>query len=272
MRCWLCAGIIITCAANSLGAVVAVDTFDAYTVGDQLESGADGAAGTGLNGGTGFTGPYNVLDTAKSTVTIQTIDASNAVRFVNGINNDTLLTRPFPAQSSTVYFSFTFRTNNPLTAEDFTQLGLSSSAAGEPPLAIGIQNNSTAPSKFFVRANGSGNQQITAIDVQPDTTYLMVGKASQVSGATFNRIELFLDPGATEPGSPTAIATSAGGTGPATLGNFTVRTARLEATDVFSIDNLRIGTTFADVVPEPASIGVLVAAACGALASRRRRT
>ena len=52
-----------------------------------------------------------------------------------------------------------------------------------------------------------------------------------------------------------ALITKSGDTGMSSFNRFSLRTARLDGTDVYQIDNLTIGSTFADVVPEPARMG-----------------
>jgi hypothetical protein len=179
-----------------------------------------------------------------------------------------------------VYFGFLYRTNNLSTAsEDFLQIGFSDVATGEPKTSIGTGNNATGnppPPGFFIRVpNGVPGSAPTGVTLTEDTTYLVVGKFSKASGSgTYNRIDLYLNPdSATEPATPTLSREAAAGQGPPSISNLIVRTARLEAGDQYYIDNVAIGTTYADaVVPEPASAGVAAGAALGLLTRRRRRT
>jgi hypothetical protein len=273
--------------------VIASDDFESYPAGAQLEEGPNGSEGAGLAGGTGFAGPYNVIDNnLKTNVTVQqqslqytsgSLIVSGGARAslmsdaANGTANG-LYTRPVPAQNDTVYLGFLFRTNNPsASSEDFIQVGISDVPTGEPKASVGINNNAAGnapPPRFFARvpAGTAGHSQAADIATE-ETTFLVVGKFSKTAGSsTYNRVDLFLNPSsAEEPAAPTAFREAAVGQGATSITNFIVRTARLEAGDQYFIDNLVIGTTFADaVVPEPTSAGVLGAAAAGLLLRRRR--
>jgi hypothetical protein len=61
--------------------------------------------------------------------------------------------------------------------------------------------------------------------------------------------------------------------GVSSLTSFNIRTARFASNDVFSVDNVLIGTTYADVVntPEPGTLAMAGAALFGFVARRRRR-
>jgi hypothetical protein len=282
--------LLLPCAARA--EVIAGDNFESYLIGAQLEDGPNGSAGTGLNGGSGFTGPYNVIDNnLKSNVTVaaQSLNySSGAVSVSGGLQSSRiadaangtangLFTRPFAAQNDTVYFSFLYRTNNPsATSEDFVQIGFSDVATGEPKTSVATGSNATGnppPAEFFVRVPAAAaNSTGSGIPLQEDTDYLVVGKFSKASGSSaFNRVDLFLNPTTmTEPGTATVFREAPAGSGPPTISNFIVRTARLDAGDQYFIDNLTIGTTYADVVPEPGSAGALSIAALACLRRRRR--
>lgn len=291
LAAWLSAAAFLPSAARA--DVIASDNFESYPAGAQLEDGPNGSEGVGLNGGTGFTGPYNVINNSlKSNVTVQpqSLQYTSGSLIVSGgaqasVMSDAangtasgLYTRPFAAQDGPVYVGFLFRTNNPsATSEDFIQVGFSDVATGEPKGSVGINNNAAGngpPPMFFARvpAGVAGHAQAPDVATE-DTTYLVVGKFSKASGsATYNRVDLYLNPtSAEEPLTATAFREALAGQGAPSISNFIVRTARLEAGDVYLIDNVMIGTTFADaVVPEPASAGCACVAALGLLLRRRR--
>ena len=293
-------GIVSSCVVSAVAAVlsgqagaavIAADSFETYAAGSQLEAND----GTGANGGTGFTGAWNVTDTGRAGVTIAAqpldynagainIDGGNNALLVAGVNLNEAAARQFPTQNNTpVYFSFLYRTNNDqLTSEDFVQVGLSNSATGEPSASVGTANNVTGnapPPVFFVRnPTGAANSVASTIPLEANRTYLVVGKVYQTGASTtYNAIDLFLDPTTTtEPAVATAQRIAASGQGPDTVSFFDIRTARHDAGDQYFFDNVTIAGTFEDavgatVVPEPASVGALALAAVGALARRRRR-
>lgn len=269
-------------------ATVAYDGFDSYAPGAQLESGMDGSPGTGLNGGTGFTSPWNIDDPFKTRVTVSTqpLNYSNgqisiqggtsAVLFGDAADSNQLLSRAFAPQTGMLFFSFLYRTQNPpATSEDFVQVGFSDVTTGEPKASIGSANTAQgngAPPQFFARVPNAGTSVLSGIVFQKDTNYFLVGKASKTAGsATFNRIDLFVNPTTLlEPAATSATSTAAAGSGVGTFANLIVRTARQDAGDAYFVDELRIGTTYLDVIPEPGAATMLMAAGGCVLGCRRR--
>jgi hypothetical protein len=117
----------------------------------------------------------------------------------------------------------------------------------------------TLPTQFFVRMPAlTANQTLLGSPTFAiDTTFLMVMKVSKVGGsANYNQLDFFLNPSSrTEPTLPTLSRTA--DSGQSTLNTFRVRSARLDAGDSYLVDELKIGTTFSDVVvPEPAAGGI----------------
>jgi hypothetical protein len=293
-------GILSSCAVAAVAAVlsgqagaavIAADSFETYPAGSQLESNA----GVGQSGGTGFTGAWNTTDTGRAGVTIaaQSLDYAAGAINIDGGNNALLVSgatnlneaaaRQFPTQDNTpVYFSFLYRTtNDPLTSEDFIQVGLSNAATGEPPVSVGTANNAAGnapPPVFFVRnPTTAGNSVNSTIPLEANRTYLVVGKGYSTGGSTtYNAIDLFLDPTTTtEPALATLSRVAPVGQGPDTVSFFDIRTARLDAGDQYSFDNITIASTFEEAVgatpvPEPATVATLAVAAVGMLVRRRR--
>jgi len=254
----------------AVGAVIGLDGYEpsSYATGPIEDD-----SGVAVNGGTGFAS-QDVVDTLRSQVTVVSggLAGTQSLQIAGAANSNDLVLRTFASQSgSPLYFSYLFRTTSgsgAATDDDFVQVGLTD-VAGEPKNSIGF---GATTATFFLRAgSGNGNQEVTAAMPAANTTYLMVGKLSKAGGSsTYNQMDLFLNPpGSVEP-SPTLTRTAAAGVGAASVDRLSVRTARLDANDLYTLDNIRVGTTFADVVPEPASAGLLTLAACGLLASRRR--
>lgn len=279
-RC-LFVGALLGAVINSgdlRAAIIASDGFETYTAGNALNAN---------NGGTGFTGAYAVqsanvtvaaLPLSYSAGTVAVTGGSNAVRVSGATNNDQLISRPFAAQTGTVYVSFLYQASS--TLEAFLQFGFSDVASGEPKGSVGLQGiggNSANLETFFVRVpNGSTTQSVSTTPIVAGQTYFVVGKFSKVSGSTvYNQVELFLNPTSDIEGSPTLIATSTAGTGTGTYSNFILRTARLDDGNTYNFDALTIGTTFADVVPttaipEPSTLALLAVPVAGWLWRRQR--
>ena len=276
----LAGGLVLAMNAAAGAAGVAQDTFESYTPGSQLN---------GQNGGTGFTGPYVVDPNLLANVTVTTRalnyangsvasnGGSNAVSIADAANSNNLISRPFTAQTGTVYYSFLLTSNSAGTEDDFFQVGLSGTATGEPPVSVGASFQTSpgaGPMQYYARVPaGAANASFgtTPVNYNGTATNFLVAKVSKVNGSsTYNQVDLFVNPSSgTEPTATitrTAAADAAGE--PASLSNFIFRTARLDAGDLYTFDNLTIGTTYADVVPvpEPASAGLLALAATGLLA------
>jgi len=253
------------------GAVIASDDFESYGSGAQVET----AGGTRLNGGSSFLSAWDVNDTYRSTVTIAGVSlnytsgplkvsgGSRALQFAyNSAVNQIIqpqLSRSFASQSGTVYFSFLFQTNSATTSEeDFFQIGLADSAASEPVASVGVGGGTTSTT-YFVRVPAgttSGNTASSSTIMSANTTHLLVGKISKLASSNYNRVDLFVDP-ATFSEPSTSLVYNAKSSGIAGVGWLIVRTARMEGSDIYLLDELRIGNTYAAVVPEPVSLGLL---------------
>jgi MYXO-CTERM domain-containing protein len=277
-------------------AIVAFDDFESYAPG-QLESGAEGTPGTGLNGGNGWTGAYDVDDARKTEANVvnASLAYSNGAITLSGgtralaitgtVDSNNLVSRPFAAQSaSPIYLSFLLRSkagtltgqNLPGTEENFIQLGLSDAATLEPKVSVG-QTSSTAnslPVHFFARgAAGAGGQSLSTTDGDPvdETTYLIVAKITKTDATNYRKVDFFLNPSTlTEPASPTLTSTSTQSL--TSVNNFILRYFRGDAADQYLVDNLNVSTDFTSAVstPEPASLGFGAVAAAGLLLRRRR--
>ena len=273
--------LVIAHSTHSLAAIVASDSFESYSSNATLNANT---------GGTGFTGPYviggslnanvNVISSplSYSSGTVAVAGGAKAVRVSGIADNDQLISRPFAAQTGTLYVSFLYQASS--TAEAFLQFGFSDVNAGEPKGSIGFQGqggiNSNAES-FFVRVpNGSTTQGFTPTLLVAGQTYFVVGKFSKGTGSsTYNQVDMFLNPSSNvEPGLATATATSTINTGTGTYSNFILRSARTDSGSTNNFDALTIGTTFADVVPipEPSILAWLIVPAVGLLWHRSRTT
>ena len=97
------------------------------------------------------------------------------------------------------------------------------------------------------------------------------GQNGGTGSATYNGVDLLVNPTSLSEATPTLTATNPAGTGVATFDNFVVRTARTDAGSQYNFDNLTIGTTFADVVPTPEPASMLVLLPLAGLLMRARR-
>jgi len=254
------------------------DGFEEYSAGVQLESGSNGSAGTGLAGGFGWFGGYDVNNAIKSLVKAENRSSSpvvygnggvrlhggaRALRLYDVANGTPVLLRRLGRELSTVaggsvWFSFLFRTNNadPLANQDFLQLGFDEEAMpvpGNPRLSVGLNTTSTVfppsqPFRFFARADTAAAATVfdDSAGVAAGTTYLLVG-CIRNNGQFHQRIELYVNPASLlVPPAPSAVSEAA--SGPAVLSRLLLRTSALDNGDAYVLDELRVGFSYESVV------------------------
>ena len=268
----LAAGVLSLAASRAGATVIASDTFESYAPASQLG---------GQSGGTGFTNAYVVPSALATNVTVvnQSLNYSGgsitvngggrAVRVTGAADSNELISRSFaPQTGSPVYFSFLYNTGT--TTEAFLQFGLSSQAVAEPQASVGLQGiagGGAGAEGFFARA---GATTLATSGIAANTTYLVVGRVSRGAGSNaYNVVDLFVNPTSLSESTPTLTATGPANTGASSFSSFILRTARTDAGSQYNFDNLTIGTTFADVVPEPGALGLLALGGLGLLARRR---
>lgn len=242
-----------------------------------METGANGSEGTGLDGGTGWGGPYNVSNAIKSLVRIEDRSASpttysngeitipggvRALRFYDIANGTYAVRRPlgtaFQATAGeTLWFSILFRTNNasPLPNQDFFQIGFDdnpNASEGNPRVSIGANTTSAsfpADFKFFARSTTSVDASAfhDSLPIAAAATYLLVGSIHSSDGSTYDTVSLFVNPSSADhPGLPSAAVVL--NSGLATLTHSFIRTAGLETGDAYVLDEWRIGRDYGSVV------------------------
>lgn len=263
-----------------LGAqLVCYDGFGEYAAG-QLESGSNGSSGTGLGGGAGWGGAYDVSNGIKSLVKIEDrtsspvnyanggisiLGGNRALRFYDAANGSTYaVQRPLgtifqAAEGDTLWFSVLFRTAaggaSPLANQDFFQIGFDDNAeasGGIPRVSIGANTTSTttfpADYRFFARssADASGSAFYDGGSVAAVTTYLLVGRIQPQDG-TYASVSLFVNPSTlADPGPPSAEAVLSSGL--STLSHAFIRTFRLDANDAYVLDEWHVGRDYGSVV------------------------
>ncbi len=267
------------CLLQALDAqLVAYEGFESYSANAQVESGTSASNGIGLNGGAGWAGPYDVKNSIKSQVRIES-RASNpvnygqgeitlsggvrAMRFYDNADGSFALQRPLgttfsAAAGEALWFSILFRTAtggaSPLANQDFFQIGFddnTNAESGNPRVSIGSNTTQTtypAPSRFFARSSTSVSvsEFHDDVDIAAATTYLLVA-CIQPNAGTYDTVKLFVNPTwADEPGSPSAIAIQPSGIH--FLSHAFIRTAYLDNGDAYVIDEWHIGRDYRSVV------------------------
>ncbi|MES2440542.1 MAG: hypothetical protein V4584_15860 [Verrucomicrobiota bacterium] len=265
----------VVLSTDPVGAqLVCYEGFAEYAAGAQVESGGNGSAGTGLDGGFGWGGAYDVSDFIKTLVKIEnrttspvnytngeiTIPGGNrALRFYDVANGSFALQRPLgtvfgAAAGDTLWFSVLFRTTSAgmLANQDVFQIGFDDSApTGTQRVSIGAATISTTyPSafQFFARttADVSASAYHSSLPIVAATTYLLVG-CIQPHAGVYDTVSLFVNPSTLDdPGPPSASVTLSSGL--TTLSQAFIRTVGLDLNDAYVLDEWRIGRDYGSVV------------------------
>lgn len=246
---------LLSVTAPASAIITARDSFEDYTAGDQLHT---------LDGGYGFSGAWDVADAARrpevtivsgglsySAGDISIDGGANALQYAATEGGITVLTsRELPATSDTVYFSLLYQQSVQVGDVDFSQIGLESSAGGNPRVTALDRNDN-----YQLRSTTSAANSVdTGIASTTGQTSLLVVKASKTGGSsTYNDLTMWVDPTSTFEGLNTASATSSvnSGLNLSSAAFLSVRKAFQESGDTFLIDNVVVGDSFADVVANP---------------------
>lgn len=262
-------------AATAPAAIIAHDGFEGYTSGSNLNG---GSLGNGWTGNWFADGNHTTLQTTimvdpnGNVATGSQAAQLQATANLSDVANH--MSRPFAAQTGTVYVAFLIRNVSGVGSDDFYNFQVSDGATGNNSAMLGIGIRNAANNPFFARVGSSSNSTTNAsTNATQGTDFLLVGKFWKDGSINYNRADLFINPvDFTEPGTADASATF-GGTGINTLSLFSVRNFQPESGDTVLIDELRIATTFEDAlgglpIPEP---GVALLGALGSLLLLRRR-
>ena len=266
--------LLVAGGASAVAGLIAQDDFESYPFG-QLEP----ASGSAPYGGTGWASVWNVLDAERARVqiaghsmsyiagTVYSLGGTTALRLEPG--NDSggmlLMSRSPGTLTGTVYVSMLLQAPTILqntggnTTDDFLQFGMDSSFTN-PRVSGGVAHPSGNPNPyFFARTTTSAtNSTFGTAAVDPAQTYLVVLKFS----GGYDRTDVYVNPVSDDESAHTPI-TRTGASGVTTLSELIFRTARHESgLDWYYIDNLMVGTTFADVVPipEPSAVALCLVA------------
>ncbi len=241
-----------------------------------------GSALLGNNGGSGFSGSwasggFNATNHTNYELGNASLDFNNLATNGNHVTTASLsaigglsrsLVSPLGADGTTRYISFLLRPDGTLNAgafNGFFGVYLASSTGND--LYIG-KPGSGSINNFVLEQRGGTSQFASNTTAVVNQTYLLVVKAQFLAGN--DKFTLYVDP---TPGGSEPL----NGTVKSDLNVSTINAIDLYSTGAFSLDEIRIGQTFAEVtpavVPAPSSLAVLLVgmASVSGLALRRRR-
>ncbi len=239
------------------GSVIAEESFNSYAPGS-----LDGASAGGgwASNWTAIDALAQVVDTSGNPMTYNvsgggTVNGGNRALEVVG-NNNNIVYRQLPLQTGDeVYISFLLRTNSGTTLNnnDFLAVWLdittSGGHGGAPNIGIKAnRGNGSGPEDIFARMS-SGNE-VYQQAMSNGTTYFVVGriwKSNPGAGNPYDRFDLWVNPSYSEAGTPQQ--TSSGGAVLSSFNTLGIRVGNFESGDIAQIDEFKLGTTWADVVP-----------------------
>jgi hypothetical protein len=253
----------------SRAALLAYEGFDYAGVGSDV---------AGQAGGTGFAGPWapggfnasvsDNYDVAAGSVPFGLLltggnrAASGPTNAIAGVTRP--LAAPVGADGTTRYFSVVLRPEGTLGAGAFNGFfGVTLETAGEPELYFGKPGDG-AIGQYVVEDRGGAGQVSSGVPAVVGQAALLVLKAQFNPGNDVFTLYVNPAPGGPEPAA--GAVKSGSNVGPVTG-------LTIYSTGAFSIDEIRMGDTFADVtpvVPEPSAALCLCLAAAGPLLGRHR--
>ncbi len=263
------AAVVLATVAPCHAGLIVYDGFNYTPVGDPI-SGKSGGGDFGWSGawmGSQAAGYFVGAGSLKSPSVDEPTPGNMLSTGVSNSNKGTLrnLATPLGAPGTTDYFSFLMQPTGVVGNgfDDghmgFSILGtLNQLYAGKP--GVGAVN----PNLYDIETQGGITRSPTTVDAVSGQTVLMVVRADFT--AVNDTFTLYINPPSTaEPAVPNAV-----------LGGYSVGTVtalQVSGPGAFNFDELRVGTTFASVVPEPGTLGLLAMGglALGGVAIRKRR-
>jgi hypothetical protein len=222
----------------------------------------------GLNGGSGFSSAYSAGGGTAGSITATSLSfgsldtSGNKLTTTPGAN---LIVRNFDAadtftDGTTFYISFLMRWDGTQTS---SWGGLQLMGNGPAQLFIGHPGSNIA-NYSIERAAADSTAQQSTVPAMNGQTALLVARVQLASGNDVVRLYVNPTPDGPEPAT---------GSAPDLTGqNFgTISQLGFSTSDAYSFDEVRVGLTYASVVPAPEPGGLaLLTIASAALATRRR--
>jgi hypothetical protein len=286
MKRYSSASLSLTITVAMVCAVPAV-VFGNILAQDDFESYALGALSGQTGGGSGWAGDWTTPAGSATVVGGTSLAAQSVVTTVN--SGQVTQSRQLASflSGSDVYVSFLLQYSGTslFDGNDTFSFHLSSAASSTAGLNFGARSVNGAPT-FMVRSGTGGPVAGGSVSLTPPAfpvgqTFLAVAELKWDGvGSAYNTINAWLNPAYGDSGTPPVTQTLASG-GVAAIGyaffrNFDSNNGGtdLTANDFWTVDNLVIGTTWADVVPvpEPTSMALLGLGTFALVVTRRRKS
>lgn len=269
---WLAAG------GAAEAALIAATSFDDSDSDGELAGESGGFGWSATDDWTANTGVTELVDPGGTMVFdvpgALSVDGGTSALQVTG--NSTLTARDlatsFDATSDPdVYMSFLFRWDaGGVGNNDFAVFRYNTTDVNVGLKADTGPGGTDFVARFSTSNQAYGDEQVTI----PETVFLVAHLWDSNANGDYDSHAIWTNPGYYDSGSPEATAT--GGSFGSSITEITMRYVNVDSNDVLLFDELRIGTTWADVmppVPEPATLVIwsLLAAVGVGVGWRRRR-
>lgn len=250
--------------------VIAVENFEELAPGELHES----FSGTGFSTTQPWQAQMDITEVVNPAVSFEN-GGSRALRLTG--NNNNAVARDLGVNLTETFFvSYQIRhESGDQNSNLFSALWLGEGVyIGAPSFGVKVNQGPTAGNRedFMGRISGRqeayGPSQLMTSTTSTVHDYLLVARVSKEEGsASYNRLEFWVNPSPSDASTPQGIST--GSINVESIDRIGFRTVNFND-DSFLIDNLRIGTTFADVViPEPTTM-LLLPLAMAPFFSRQR--
>lgn len=267
-------------------ALLAIDTFEDYTVASNIH---------GESGGTGWNGAWSVQSIGSSSTGTAAISSTSISYDQGGITrgggNSLLLLDGSNGTQRNVFSSVNTDGSDYFVSYIFQVSGsvfMGLQAKDSDPVllndSISVVTTPGTPGNLgSVRARvANSDVNSSAGSVVPNTTYFLVTQYTGWTGTNYSTVNVWINPVAGDPSLSSISATNTVATAGAGSDGFIglyMRTSGInggaDPAESFLIDDLRVGTSWGSVtaIPEPGSTALLAAgvATLFALTSRRRR-
>lgn len=260
-------GLFLVGFANA--SIIGVDDFESYSTG-----GLDG-----LNGGSGWSGGWTAVDSVLEVANpIDPLEGDRSLLFTGSDNSaaSRQLSETFgdDAGEDEFYVSMLFRLDAGTPIDNmFAVLWVDNVPSGSHTDApnVGLKmNEGGGGSDDLVARLSLQDEMLFVEDIgsPPTSTYMLVARFYKDTGAEFSNMEFWVN--STDESSPDAVGEYQGnGTLIESFNYVGFRTANVDNGAEILVDNIILGTTFDDVIPEPVAVSLIVMFGISSLSIRR---